>query len=126
MSRVMKKLILTSIGTVALMSGIMAQDMVVVRGANSYRAGYSTLLKTLDSKLGLTLNAWLLTDVSDIKVSFSDFQENYAGFGVHYPVIKREQFTLGVAAGWSGSVKRITQRVGDGEWGLGLFLRYNW
>lgn len=122
----MKKLILTSIGTVALFSGIMAQDMVVVRGANSFRAGYATTLKTLDSKLGLTFNAWLLTDVSDIKVSFSDFSENYAGFGVHYPVIKREQFTLGVVGGWSGSVKRITQRVGDGEWGIGLFLRYNW
>lgn len=126
MVKVMNKLILTCIGTASLMSGIMAQDMIVVRGANSYRAGYATTLKTLDSKLGLTFNAWFLTDVSDIKVSFSDFQENYVGFGVHYPVIKREQFTLGVVGGWSGSAKRITQRVGDGEWGLGLFLRYNW
>lgn len=126
MVKVMKKLLFVSIGIVALIGSVMAQDLIVVRGATSYRAGYSVPLKTLDPKSGLTFNGWVLTDVSDVHVSFSDFRENYVGFGVHYPIYKYKDFTIGTVAGWSGSAKRITQRVGDGEWGLGLFLRYNW
>jgi hypothetical protein len=121
----MKKLLLISIG-IAVAVGAMAQDLIVVRGANSFRAGYSVPIRTLDAKSGLTFNGWVLTDVSSVQGSFADLRDNFIGFGVHYPIYKYQDFTVGAVAGWSGSAKRITQRVSDGEWGLGLFLRYNW
>lgn len=125
----MKKIITSLTILAALAATTFAQDAILVRGQNTWRAGYALKIKNLDDAGKLTLNTWALTKVNDVNLnnfSFNTLDRVYLGYGVHYTAYEKNGFAVGAVAGWSGNFSSFTQRVREGEWGIGAFLRWNW
>lgn len=126
---VMKKFGFSIMALAAIAATTFAQDAVLVRGQNTWRAGYAIKIKDLDDKGKLTLNAWALSKVDDVNLnnlSFNTLDRVYLGWGAHYTLYEKNGFAGGVAGGWSGNFSAFTQRVREGEWSIGVFARWKW
>lgn len=125
----MKKFLVSIMALAAVAATTFAQDAILVRGQNTWRAGYALKLKNLDDAGKLTFNAWALTKVDDINLnnlSFNTVDRVYLGYGVHYTAYAKNGFAIGPVAGWSGNFSSFTQRVREGEWSIGVFARWKW
>lgn len=121
------KMIAVTAALVGSVVAVNAQDFVVVRGLNEWRAGYAFKIKDVELfGQKATLNAWALTSVNVRRpsgYSFADVGSVYPGIGLHFPVYSKGNSTIGIAAGWSGDATNLTDALNKGQWGVGAFIR---